>query len=285
MDITVLGMGRMGQALAGRLAGAGHQVTIWNRTPGQAAEVVAAGAREAPTLGDAVAGAALVITSLSNDEAVRAVALGAGGVGEALEPGAAYLDASTISPQAAQEVADAIDAFAAMPILGPPAGVASGGATYLLGGAAAATEVADQVLPDLTTTVRRYAHAAQASAAKLTANTLLLDAVVALAEAFAVGRAGGLSDDQLRELLVDTPLVAPVLANRFEGVLTGTQEAWWSTALGAKDAGLAAALAATDGRALPATTATRDQMARAASEGPDGADIATVTALYRDPSS
>ncbi len=281
MDIAVLGMGRMGQALAGRLVDAGHAVRIWNRTPGRAPDLVEAGAREAATVGEAVTGAALVLSSLSDDDAVREVALGDGGVRASITDATAYVDVSTISPEASAALAGVIPSFAAMPILGPPAGVASGGATYLLGGAEVAIAVVDEVLGDLTETVRRYPTAAQASTAKLAANVLLLDAVVALSEAVAVGRAGGLSDDQVRELLEGTPLVAPVLANRFDGILTGEQEAWWSTALGAKDARLAAALAAADGHALPATEATRDQMARAAAEGDDGADIATVTRLYR----
>ena len=281
MDIAVLGMGHMGQALAGRLLDAGHTVTIWNRTRGRAPDLVATGASEAPTVGEAVTGVDLALSSLSADDAVREVALGDGGVRAAITDGTAYIDTSTVSPTTSRELEAVIATFAAMPILGPPAGVSGGTATYLLGGNEAATRVVEPVLADLTETVRRYPTSAQASAAKLTANVLLLDAVVALSEATAVGRAGGLDDDQLRELLEGTPLVPGVLGNRFDGVLTGEQEAWWSTALGAKDARLAVELAATAGRDVPATAATRDQLARAADEGPDGADIATVSNVYR----
>jgi len=80
MDIAVLGMGRMGQALAKRLLGGGHRVTVWNRTPGKAEEALAAGATEVGSVAEAVKGVEVVITSLSADEAVRAVALGEGGV-------------------------------------------------------------------------------------------------------------------------------------------------------------------------------------------------------------
>src|SRR2546423_1141734 len=138
MDIAVLGMGRMGRALAGRLLEGGHRVTVWNRTQGKA------------------------------------------GVVDGLEP----------------------------------------------------------VLSSLSDRVRRYDTAPLALTAKLANNLLLLSGVVALAESFAVGRSGGLSDDQLRDLLGNSPLVAPGLKNRFEGVLTGSQEGWWTTLLGAKDAGL-----------------------------------------------
>jgi 3-hydroxyisobutyrate dehydrogenase len=68
-------------------------------------------------------------------------------------------------------------------------------------------------------------------------NLLLLDGVMALAESFTAGRSGGLSDDRLRELLGQSPVVAPAIKNRFEGVLTGQQEPWWTAALGPRTLG------------------------------------------------
>jgi 3-hydroxyisobutyrate dehydrogenase-like beta-hydroxyacid dehydrogenase len=65
------------------------------------------------------------------------------------------------------------------------------------------------VLSSLSATVRRYDTAAMATIAKLANNLLLLSEIIALAESFAVGRCGGLSDDQLRELLGNSPMVAP----------------------------------------------------------------------------
>ena len=61
----------MGRPMAANLVKAGHEVTVWNRTPGKAPEVTAMGAREADSVADATQGAALVITSLANDDAVR----------------------------------------------------------------------------------------------------------------------------------------------------------------------------------------------------------------------
>src|SRR5207247_11055151 len=86
-------------------------------------------------------------------------------------------------------------------------------------------------LASLTTDVRRYELPSQATAAKLASNLVLLAGITALAESFAVGRAGGLSDDELRNLLAESPLVAPGLRNRFAGLLTGAQEPWWTTEL------------------------------------------------------
>src|SRR5581483_4679057 len=117
-----------------------------------------------------------------------------------------------------------------------------------------------------------------ALAAKLTNNLLLLAEVVALAEAVAVGRSGGLSDEELRALLEDNPLLPSGLRNRFEGILTGTQEGWWTTVLGAKDAGLAIGIAEAAGVRLPVSEVVRRRYDRAAASGHHDADIAEVSA-------
>jgi 3-hydroxyisobutyrate dehydrogenase len=154
---------------------------------------------------------------------------------------------------------------------------------YLAGGPAAVVDRLHPVLSSLSDTVRRYDTASLALTAKLATNLLLLSEVVALAESFAVGRAGGLSDAQLRDLLGASPLLGPGLNNRFEGVLTGSTEGWWSTALGAKDAGLALDLARGADVELPVAHVVQGLYDSAASAGLEEADIAAVAALYRGP--
>lgn len=284
MDVSILGMGRMGQVLAGRLLDGGHRVTVWNRSPGRAGELVDRGADEAPSVADAARGADVVVTMLANDEAVRQVALGDDGVVAALGDHAVYADSSTVSPDLSGELARAAGPgrFVALPVLGAPAAVASGTAVYLAGGDDQAVGRLQPVLRSLSETVRRYPDARLATTAKLAANFLLLSGLVTLAESFAIGRAGGLTDDQLRGLLVDSPLVAPSLRNRFEGVLTGEQTPWWSPGLGEKDARLGVALAEAGGTTLAVGPVVRDAYAAAAERhrGED-VDIVTVAEPYR----
>jgi 3-hydroxyisobutyrate dehydrogenase-like beta-hydroxyacid dehydrogenase len=281
MDVAVLGMGRMGRALAGRLLDGGHGVVVWNRTRGRADGLVAAGAREVPTVADAAKGADLVLTMLANDAAVRTVALAE--LRPALADDTVYVDSSTVSPGLAGELAQAFAArFVALPVLGSPAAVRAGQAVFLAGGDGELVRRLEPVLSSLSATVRRYATPALALAAKLTSNLLLLSEGVALAESFAVGRAGGLTDDQLRELLGASPMLPPGLRNRFEGILTGEQDPWWTTVLGAKDVGLALGVARTAGVGLPVAEEVERQYEKAAAAGLGDADIATVTRLYRE---
>lgn len=281
MRVSVLGLGRMGEAITQRLLDHGFDVVVWNRTPGKAEALVSGGAVEAADIAGACLGADVVLTSLADDEAVREVALGEGGVRR--HAGAAvYVETSTISPALSAELAGAIDSFAAVPVLGGPQAVRQGQATYLVGAPDAVYERIAPVLDALSPNCRRYAAAAVASAAKVTVNAILLVGVVTLAEAFAVGRAGGLTDQQLRELLSESPIVAPGLRNRFEALLEGTDDGWWTIALGAKDARLAMELAQADEREIPVVRAARARFEAAATAGFAENDIAMVATLYRD---
>jgi 3-hydroxyisobutyrate dehydrogenase-like beta-hydroxyacid dehydrogenase len=279
MRITVLGMGRMGRALAHRLLSGDHSVTVWNRSAEKTKPLVDAGAQAAESIKDAVADAEIVITSLADDGAVRAVALGDAGVRGSLADEAVYVDASTISPALGAELAATFPRFAQMPILASPDSLANGEAALLLG---ADDSVADRVLPVVRTLsgrVRRYPDPAQALAGKV-ANNLLLDSGVAmLAEAFAVARAGGLNDEQIRDLLGGSPLVAPGVRNRFDKLLQGATDGWWTTKLAAKDARLARDLGGGDDR-LPITSAVADRYQQAADAGYADADMIAIGRLY-----
>jgi 3-hydroxyisobutyrate dehydrogenase-like beta-hydroxyacid dehydrogenase len=280
MDIAVLGMGRMGSALAGRLLDGGHQVTVWNRSKGKAGQVVSAGAQEATSVTEAVRDADVVITMLANDDAVRAVALGE--LRRSIGGQAVYVNTSTVSAALNSELAKAFPGhFLALLVLGSPDSVRAGQAVYLVGGDASIADRLDPVMSSLSGSIHRYHTPSLATTAKLASNLLLLSQIAGLAESFAVGRSGGLSDEQLRELLGSSPMVAPGIRNRFEAVLTGPQDGWWTTVLGAKDAGLAIKLAQAANVELPEAEAVKRLYDQAAASGFDHADIAAVTDLYR----
>jgi 3-hydroxyisobutyrate dehydrogenase-like beta-hydroxyacid dehydrogenase len=243
---------------------------------------VSDGAREAQSIADAVRDVAIVITMLTNDDAVRTVALGdlRSSIGDAT----VYVNCSTVSPALNTELAGAFPAqFVAMPVVGSPDAVRSGQAVYLTGGDRRVVNRLKPALESLSTTIHRYDTACLASTAKLTVNLLLLAEITALAESFAVGRCGGLSDDQLRELLDGCALVAPGIKNRFEAILTGPQDGWWTTVLGAKDIGMAINVARAGHVELPEAEAVKRLYDETAASGLGHADVAAVTELYRPP--
>src|SRR5438270_375003 len=116
----------------------------------------------------------------------------------AISSDAVYADCSTVSPALSSELAAQFALFVALPILGSPAVVEAGQAIYLAGGDPAVVARLEPMLATLSDKIRRYDTPAMAACGKLANNLMLLAEVVALAEAIAVARAGGLSDDEIR---------------------------------------------------------------------------------------
>ena len=281
MKIAVLGLGRMGQAICDRLLDGGHHLTVWNRSTQRADRLLERGATLAATIGEAVTSAEVTITSLATDDAVHAVALGDRGILPVIGH-RTYVDCSTISPSLSAELGRRFARFVALPVLGAPQAVRSGEATYLAGGSPEALEGIHPLLESLSDHVKRYRRPEAASSAKLTINLMLLSGVATLAEAITVGRAGGLDDDELRDLLSESPVVAPGIRNRFETVLEASGPTWWTTELGAKDARLATELVKVAGTTrLHLGPVIRDLYQAAADAGLRQDDIAFIARLYR----
>jgi len=156
-SIAFLGIGRMGALMAGRLLAAGFALTVWNRTPAKADELVAAGARRAASPAAAARGADLIITMLSTGEVVGQI-LFEQGVLETLRPSSGtpsslIIDTSSISPHLAKDharrcAADGIELLDA-PVSGGTRGAADGSLAIMVGGSPAAFERARPVLEHL----------------------------------------------------------------------------------------------------------------------------------------
>src|SRR2546425_368995 len=105
MKVGFVGLGRMGQAIAGRVLGAGQDLVVFNRTAEKAAGLAKAGARVASSIADACEGREVVITMLTDDAALREVTLNPGGLRDSIPPGAIHLTMGTHGAGAIQELA------------------------------------------------------------------------------------------------------------------------------------------------------------------------------------
>src|ERR1700736_6461246 len=103
--IAFLGLGQMGAPMARRLLQAGHEMTVWNRTPDRAGPLAAEGAAVAGTPAEAGAEAEFAITMLASPEALQEVLLGEIGLAKALGPGQVYIDMSTVGPDTIRSIA------------------------------------------------------------------------------------------------------------------------------------------------------------------------------------
>src|SRR2546430_1885957 len=141
----------MGEPIARRLLAAGHEVSVWNRTPGKAARLVEGGAREAGSPADAARGAELCVTMVLDDNALRSVTTGDGGVpADGALDGGVLAEMSTVSPSVSREVAEAAEAagvrYLRAPVSGNPSVVEAGNLSIIVSGD---TEALAQVEPAL----------------------------------------------------------------------------------------------------------------------------------------
>jgi 3-hydroxyisobutyrate dehydrogenase-like beta-hydroxyacid dehydrogenase len=284
MRLAVLGMGRMGHAVAERLLGGDHEVTVWNRTPHKADDLLAKGAREGATPAAAAEETEATLTSLTDDAAVRTVVMGRNGVVAGLGDGV-LIDVSTVSPETTADLAEAVQGrLLASPILGSPTAVVSGEAGYLIGGP---RELYDRLVPAygvLAEAPRRVyvgEDARVATTLTLLSNYLLMSGIATLAETVATAQAVGLPDELIRDYLGQLPLVAPALRNRLDDIVSGDHDGWFSTVLGAKDVRLAEDLARSHGVELPLADAVKRRFEEAAAQGWADADIGAVVELFR----
>lgn len=214
--VAILGTGKMGGAMARRLASSGFDMTLWNRTRAKAEELHVG--RVAATPAEAVREADVVISSLTNEAAVRDVYLGDDGVLRGAS-GRLFADASTAGPEIADEVAREAEAHGARllaaPVLGSVPAVESGKLLVLVGGDESDLAEARPVLEHLGE-VRYVGERADAQRLKLVANSMLGITTAAAAELLAAGAAVGLDREQVFSILVR---LVPALAARQRGFL------------------------------------------------------------------
>ncbi len=217
MRVAFLGLGRMGAPMAAHVARAGHELTVWNRTPGRAAGLVALGAREAGSVTDAVADAEAVVTMLFGPEAVRAVLAE---VATAAPRGALVVDCSTVGPTTARETGALLTGeglrFVDAPVAGSTGPATDGKLGVLVGGSHADYLAAEPLLHlwGDPAKVRHVGGVGTGNAAKLTVNLTLGVVMGAIGEALRLGADLGLD----RGLVLDTvalgPLAGPVATKR-----------------------------------------------------------------------
>ena len=258
MDIGFIGLGNMGSAMATNLIGAGHDVTVYNRSPAKADALVELGAKRADTIHDACRGE-VVFTMLADDDAVWHATFGdvdlAGGIIDALAAGAVHVSCSTISVSLAEQLAhshaDAGQLYVSAPVFGRPEAAA---AAKLFVVAAGAPKAVEAVAPLLDVVGQRtFVVAEQPPAAnlvKLSGNFLIASVIESLGEAMALVNKGGVDKHQYLEILTSTLFDAPVYKT-YGGLIADEKftPAGFAAPLGLKDVRLV--LDASEALAVP----------------------------------
>ena len=286
--IGFIGLGNMGGPMANNLLDAGHDVTGFDVSEDAVAALAEKGLKAAESVGDAAAGAEVVITMLPAGPHVRGVYLDAGGVLESAESGTLLIDCSTIDVATAREV-NAKAEKKGFPMLDAPVSGGVGGAvagtlTFMVGGSDKAFAIGEPYFEIMGKTVVHCGGAGNGQAAKICNNMILGISMIAVSEAFALADALGLdrqklfdvsstSSGQCWSLTTYCPVPGPVPtspANR-------DYQPNFTTNMMLKDMGLSQDAASESGAWTPLGRLARDLYAEFADErGEGGTDFSGI---------
>ncbi|HYE38512.1 MAG TPA: NAD(P)-dependent oxidoreductase [Ramlibacter sp.] len=256
--VAFLGLGVMGFPMAGHLALAGHQVTVYNRSAEKrTAWCQEFGGAAAPTPREAAADCDLVFCCVGNDDDLRSVVLGEQGAFAGMKKGAIFIDHTTASANVARELAGEARQrglqFVDAPVSGGQAGAQNGMLTVMCGGDPAAFEVARQVAMAFARACTLLGASGAGQLAKMVNQVAIAGLVQGLSEAIAFGMKAGLDMEQVLEVIGKGAAQSWQMDNRGKTMIAGKFEFGFAVDWMRKDLGLVLDEAKRNGARLPVT--------------------------------
>lgn len=279
MNVAVIGLGILGDAMTRSLLGNGYKVTVNNRTRAKADPLLEAGAVWANTPGDASKNADAVITFVTDPKAVRAVCLGANGILESLRNDAVHCEMSTVTPDAAKDMAhiyaNSGKKFVQAPVLGSKSQIKNGELIVFAGGKDC-VELAERAWAPAAKRTYWLDTAAESAALKLSCNMLLAHMIVGLGQSMVFAREHGVSGELLLDVLEGSALGAPMFAAKGRSILERKFEPNFIVSNMLKDLGLIASAAETAAIPVPFSALTREMFVAAVAQGVGDEDYSAV---------
>ena len=276
MKVGFIGLGAMGSAMASNLIKAGHEVTVWNRSPGPTEPLASLGAKVVKTADRAAQGDVL-FSMLANDQAVRSVFID-GGLLDGMDKGTVHVNHATISVALARVMSEehtrrGLD-YVAAPVFGRPDVAAAGKLNILVAGKPHVIERVRSLLDAMSSRLWPLGEEAErANVVKIAGNFMLGAAIESMAEASALTRAHGVSASDFLEVMTNSLFATPA----YQGYAKLIAESRYTPAgfalpLGYKDIGLALAAADATRVPLPLAGLLRDSLLEALSAGDEDVD-------------
>ncbi len=256
--VAFLGLGVMGLPMAGHLALAGHDVTVYNRSAAKAQAWVAEfKGRSAATPREAAAGCDIVFCCVGNDDDLRSVVQGADGALAGMKPGAIFVDHTTASADVARELYAQAKAqglaFVDAPVSGGQAGAQNGLLTVMCGGDAAAFDVVRPVAMAFSRAFTLLGPSGAGQLAKMVNQICIAGLVQGLSEAIAFGQKAGLDMNQVLEVIGKGAAQSWQMDNRGKTMIQDKFDFGFAVDWMRKDLGLVLDEAKRNGARLPVT--------------------------------
>lgn len=279
--VAFLGLGAMGRRMAQRLAGAGLDLTVWNRS-GIGAFV---GARHAATVREAVADANIVVSMVRDDAASRTVWLGDDGALAHMRPDTVVVECSTLSPAWITELSAAASRagmhLIEAPVVGSRPQAESGGLVFLAGGANDVVERVRPLLDHLGGAVHYVGASPSGAYAKLLVNALFGVQVAALAELLGFAAKAQLDMQLLMKALDGLPVLSPSAKGAAAGMLARRFEPMFPLDLAAKDVRYVLDAAAALGSRVPMSRGVSAAFDEGRAQGLENDNLTAIAMLYK----
>ena len=257
-SIAFLGLGIMGLPMAGHLLKAGFPLTVYNRTAERAKDLVQAGARQAATPAKAASGADIVISMVTDGPDVEQVLMGTEGAVHGARPGAVFIDMSTISPETAQKLADALSRyqieFLDAPMSGGDVGARNATLTIMVGGKQEVFEQARTVFEILGKRVTHIGPAGSGQVVKACNQAVAAVNLLAVCEALALAEKNGIDPQAVIHVLSGGASQSWSLENLGPRIVKGDFTPGFMVKLLQKDLNIVLSMARRSSLALPGTT-------------------------------
>lgn len=219
MNLGFIGTGLMGRPMATRLLAAGHELTVWNRTPAKADPLVAQGAKLVDDPATVFAFSDATVTMLADGDAVASVLEGASLAERTL------IQMSTIAPAASQQLAEQVTAaggeYLEAPVLGSIPEAEAGRLLVMVGATAPVFDRWHEVLTTFGPAPRHVGRIGQAATLKLALNQLIASQTAAFAYSLGLVQRGGLLTETFMEVLRESPLYAAQFDKKLPRLLDG----------------------------------------------------------------
>ncbi|MPY90368.1 MAG: NAD-binding protein [Luteitalea sp.] len=257
-NIAFIGLGVMGYPMAGHLAGAAHDVVVYNRTSAKAdAWMKQHHGRSAPTPRDAAREASFVLSCVGNDADVRAVTLGESGAFAGMKPGAVFIDHTTASARLARELEAEAHArglgFLDAPVSGGQAGAESGQLSIMTGGDSKTFEKAQAILETYAKALVLVGPAGSGQLTKMVNQICLAGLIQGLAEALHFAKQAGLDTERVLSVISRGAAQSWQMDNRAQTMLEGRFDFGFAVQWMRKDLGICLDEARSNGTMLPVT--------------------------------
>lgn len=281
--VAWIGMGNMGIPMSINLVNAGHDVTVWNRTPSKCDEPVKAGAQKSDSIPAAVKDADFVFTMIADSAALDKVMQGPEGVAANIKKGCVVTDMSTVSLDSSRNANEAIEKaggqFLRAPVSGSTVLAKAGGLTILCSGPKAAFDKAMPLFEKLSKTQFHIGEGDQARAMKLALNMMIATSLQMFAESAVLCEKSGIEWNTALDVIAGSVLASPLISYKIPPLRERKYEPAFSTRLMAKDLDLALSVAKELGVFAPVTGCTKQMLEASIANGNSEKDFATLVQM------